>query len=199
MSVALHPSVLEAALEVVAREGYIGTTVELVAEEAAVPTSEILAAAEDLDDLLAEAILQGYETWRAQSGEDWQPLVEGDSMVAALRAALHRQARALADPPPLVVVGMGVVMLDLPDDLPAVRACRGHREQAESELTAWLRHAVDRDPTMPDCRPERAQQCAQILMSAFEGYLVARLAGEEIEPDGFAEVLLGLLLHALIG
>jgi hypothetical protein len=161
-----------------------------------VDEAEVLAMAPDLDRLLADSIENGYEEWRAQR-EDWMPIAAGESLRSHLHETLLSQARRLADPPPLVVAGIALLMEDLPDDLPAVAVCLEHRSQAVSEMTAWLRYAIDRDPSMPASRPETSRQCAEILVAAFEGYVVGAVVGDAPEPVGFTEVLLGLVLHAL--
>ena len=192
----LRPVVHRAAVAVLASHGYHGTDVAAVADRAGVEEHEVLGMAEDLDHLLADAIVAGYEEWRSQR-EDWMPIAEGESLRSHLHVTLLGQARGLADPPPLVVAGIALLMEDLPEDLPAAMVCREHREQALSEMTAWLRYAIDRDPSMPESRPETARQCAEILVAAFEGYVVGAVVGDAPEPVGFSEVLLELLMHAL--
>jgi hypothetical protein len=179
-----------------AAHGYHGTHLAGIADRAGVDEADVIAMAGDLDRLLADSIVSGYEEWRSQR-EDWMPITAGESLRSHLHDTLLAQARRLADPPPLVIAGIALLMEDLPDDLPAVVTCREHRSQAVSEMTAWLRYAIDRDPEMPESRPETSRQCAEILVAAFEGYVVAAVVGDPPEPVGFAEVLLGLLLHAL--
>jgi AcrR family transcriptional regulator len=193
---ALRPVVHRAAVEELAQHGYRGTTVESVADRAGVGAEDVAAIAPDLDQLLADAIVSGYEEWRS-AREDWMPIASGESLRSHLGETLHAQARRLTRPEPLMVAGIAMLMLDLPEDLPAVRVCREHRQQAGSEMTAWLRYAIDRDPDMPASRPETARQCAEILTAAFEGYVVAAVVGDAPDPAGFAEVLLALLMHAL--
>ena len=193
---ALRTLVHRAAVAELAAHGYHGTDLAGVADRAGVETDEVLALAPDLDHLLADAIVSGYEEWRSER-EDWMPLAAGESLRSQLQATLQAQSRRLADPPPLVVAGIALLMEDLPEDLPAVVVCREHRQQALSEMTAWLRYAIDRDPTMPVSRPETSRQCAEIVIAAFEGYCVAAVVGDAPDPAGFAEVLLGLLMHAL--
>ena len=195
-TVMFRPLVLRAAVEELAAHGYHGTDLRSIADRAGVEEQHVAAMAADLDELLAEAIVSGYEDWRAER-EDWMPIGAGDSLRSHLQQTLLEQTRRLADPPPPVVAGVALLLEDLPADLPAARVCREHREQAISEMTAWLRYAIDRDPTMPHSRPEKARQCAEILVAAFEGYVVAAVVGDAPEPAGFAEVLLGLLIHAL--
>jgi AcrR family transcriptional regulator len=193
---AFRPVVHRSALAELAAHGYHGTRLDAIAERAGVEEAEVLAMAPDLDRLLADAIVNGYEEWRSQR-EDWMPIGAGESLRSHLYDTLLSQARRLADPPPLVVAGIALLMEDLPDDLPAVAVCREHRSQAVSEMTAWLRYAIDRDPSMPASRPETSRQCAEILVAAFEGYVVGAVVGDAPEPVGFTEVLLGLVLHAL--
>jgi AcrR family transcriptional regulator len=192
----LRPVVHRAAVAELAAHGYPGTDAAGIAERAGVQEADVLAMAADLDHLLADAIVSGYEAWRSER-EDWMPIATGESVRSRLHDTLLTQARRLSDPPPLVVAGIALLVEDLPDDLPPVRVCREHRLQAVSEMTAWLRYAIDRDPAMPASRPEAARQCAEILVAAFEGFVVGAAVGDAPEPAGFAEVLLGLLMHAL--
>ncbi len=193
---ALRPVVLRAAVAELAAHGYHGTDVPGIAERAGVEPADVLALADDLETLLADAIVSGYEQWRAER-EDWMPISAGESLRSHLEETLLAQARRLADPPPLVVAGIALVMEDLPDDLPVRAVCHEHRRQALSEMTAWLRYAIERDPAMPLSRPEVSRQCAEIMVAAFEGYVVAAVVGDAPDPAGFAEVLLGVLMHAL--
>jgi AcrR family transcriptional regulator len=192
----LRPVVHRAAVAELAAHGYHGSDVDGIADRAGVEPEEVLALADDLDQLFADAIVAGYEDWRAER-EDWMPLVAGESLRSQLQETLLAQSRRLYDPPPLVLAGIALLMEDLPEDLAPVRVCRDHRQQALSEMTAWLRYAIDRDPTMPQSRPETSRQCAEILIAAFEGYVVAAVVGDAPDPAGFSEVLLGLLMHAL--
>jgi AcrR family transcriptional regulator len=192
----LRPVVHRAAVAELAAHGYHGSDVDGIADRAGVEPEEVLALADDLDQLFADAIVAGYEDWRAER-EDWMPLVAGESLRSQLQETLLAQSRRLYDPPPLVIAGIALLMEDLPEDLAPVRVCREHRQQALSEMTAWLRYAIDRDPTMPQSRPETSRQCAEILIAAFEGYCVAAVVGDAPDPAGFSEVLLGLLMHAL--
>jgi AcrR family transcriptional regulator len=192
----LRPVVHRSAVDELASHGYHGTDLAGIADRAGVTEDDVRAMAPDLDRLLADSIVAGYEDWRSQR-EDWMPIAAGESLRSHLHETLLAQARRLADPPALVVAGIALLMEDLPKDLPAVTACREHRQQAVSEMTAWLRYAIDRDPSMPGSRPEASRQCAEILVAAFEGYCVAAVVGDAPEPVGFTEVLLGLLLHAL--
>lgn len=192
----LRPVVHRTAVAELAKHGYHGVDAVSIADRAGVQESDLLDLAPDLDQLLADAIVAGYEAWRSER-EDWMPISSGESLRSHLRETLLAQARRLADPPPLVVAGIALMMEDLPEDLPPVRVCREHRLQAVSEMTAWLRYAIDRDPSMPASRPEAARHCAEILVAAFEGLVVAGVVGDAPEPAGFTEVLLGLLLHAL--
>ncbi len=195
-AVMLRPLVLRAAVDELAAHGYHGTDLTSIADRAGVEERHVAAMAADLDELLAEAITAGYEEWRAER-EDWMPIVEGESLRSHLQQTLLAQTRSLVHPPPAVVAGIALLMEDLPEDLPPARVCRDHRDQAISEMTAWLRYAIDRDPTVPPSRPEVARQCAEILTAAFEGFIVAAVVGDAPEAAGFAEVLLGLLMHAL--
>ena len=194
---ALRPVVHRAAVDELASHGYHGTDLAGIADRSGVPAADVLTLAADLDELLADAIVAGYEEWRSQR-EDWMPIAAGDSLRSHLAETLLEQARRLADPPSLVVAGIALLMEDLPEDLPARRVCREHRLQAQAEMTAWLRYAVERDPDLPACRPETSRQCAEILVAAFEGYVVAAVVGDAPDPVGFAEILLGLLMHALV-
>ena len=195
-ALALRPVVHRSAVAELAAHGYHGTHVSGIADRAGVDEGEVLAMAPDLDRLLADAIVAGYEEWRSER-EDWMPIRPGESLRSHLQETLLAQARRLADPPPLVVAGIALLMEGLPEDLPAVVVCLEHRVQAVSEMTAWLRYAVERDPEMPAIRPENARHCAEILVAAFEGYVVGAVVGDGPDPVGFTEVLLGLLLHAL--
>jgi AcrR family transcriptional regulator len=194
---ALRPVVLRAAVEELAAHGYHGTDLAGIADRAGVEEDDILAIVPDLDQLLADAIVSGYEEWRSER-EDWMPIASGESLRSHLQTTLLAQARRLADPPALVVAGIALLMEELPEDLPVLRVCHEHRLQSQLEMTAWLRYAVERDPELPECRPETARQCAEILVAAFEGFVVASVVGDQPDPTGFAEVLLGLLMHALV-
>lgn len=194
----LRPLVHRAAVAELASHGYHGTDAAGIAERAGVGEADVLAMAPDLDQLLADAIEAGYESWRSER-EDWMPITSGESLRSHLQDTLLAQTRRLSDPPPLVVAGIALLMEDLPEDLAPVRVCREHRLQAVSEMTAWLRYAIDRDPEMPESRPETARQCAEILVAAFEGLVVGAVVGDAPEPAGFAEVVLGLTMHALGG
>jgi AcrR family transcriptional regulator len=193
----LRPVVHRAAVAELAAHGYHGTDAAGIADRAGVEERHILAMAPDLDHLLADAIVSGYEEWRSER-EDWMPIASGESLRSHLHSTLLAQTRRLSDPPPVVIAGIALLMEELPEDLPPVQVCKEHRVQAVSEMTAWLRYAIDRDPTMPASRPERARQCAEILVGAFEGFVVAAVVGDAPDAVGFSEVLLGLLLHALV-
>jgi AcrR family transcriptional regulator len=196
--VALRPVIHRSAIFELATHGYHGTDVAAIADRAGVEPSEVEALAPDLDQLLADAIVSGYEEWRALRA-DWMPIADGDSLRSHLQATILGQARGLTDPPPLVVAGIALLMEELPEDLPARRVCLEHRQQAQSEMTAWLRYAIDRDPGVPESRPEVARVCAEIIIAAFEGFVIAAVVGDPPEPSGFAEVLIGLVMNALGG
>jgi AcrR family transcriptional regulator len=195
---ALRSVIHRSAVFELATHGYHGADLAGIADRAGVEERDVLALAEDLDQLFADAIVTGYEEWRSRRA-DWMPIAAGESLRAHLRATLLGQARGLSDPPPLVVAGIALLMEDLPEDLPARVVCLEHRQQAQSEMTAWLRYAIDRDPAMPQSRPETARVCAEIIIAAFEGFVIASVVGDAPDPVGFAEVLIGLVMNALGG
>ena len=192
----LRPVVHRSVVAELAAHGYHGTQLAGIADRAGVDETDIMTMAPDLDQLIADAVVAGYEEFRS-AREDWMPIGAGESLRSHLHETLLAQSRRLADPPPLVVAGIALLMEDLPPGLPVVEVCREHRRQAVSEMTAWLRYAIERDPEMPQSRPEVSRQCAEILVAAFEGYVIGAVVGDAPEPAGFTEVLLGLLLHAL--
>ncbi len=197
-TLALRAVIHRCAIDELAVHGYHGTDVAGIADRAGVRPEDVEALAPDLDQLLADAIVSGYEEWRSRR-QDWMPIPEGDSLRAHLQATILGQARLMVDPAPLVVGGIALLMEDLPEDLPARVVCVEQRMQAQAEMTAWLRYAIDRDPDMPESRPEVARVCAEIIIAAFEGFVIAAVVGDAPDPSGFAEVLIGLVMNALGG
>ncbi|WP_369226204.1 TetR/AcrR family transcriptional regulator [Streptomyces sp. R39] len=146
-------AILEATLEIAARNGYDGTTVAAVTEATGLPASSIYWHFRSKDALLAATLEFSYREWRALV-PTWSGPVENGSVAEEVEARFQRAAVSLTSSPEFWSLGLLLTLQQRIKEPAARRLYAEVRQNTETEITDWwvrvLRpEAVTEDPRLP--------------------------------------------------
>lgn len=145
--------ILEATLEIAARNGYDGTTVAAVTEATGLPASSIYWHFGNKDDLLAATLDFSYREWRALA-PTWAGSVESSSVAEEVAQRFQRAAVSLTTSPEFWSLGLLLTLQQRVKEPAARRLYAEVRKDTEGEIVKWwvrvLRpEAVVQDPPLP--------------------------------------------------
>ncbi|MFF4833663.1 TetR/AcrR family transcriptional regulator [Streptomyces sp. NPDC001315] len=173
-------AILEATLEIAARNGYDGTTVAAVTEATGLPASSIYWHFGNKDDLLAATLDFSYQEWRALA-PTWAGPVETGSVTEEVEARFQRAAVSLTTSPEFWSLGLLLTLQQRIKEPAARRLYAEVRQDTETEITNWwvqlLRpEAVADDPQLP-------RRLARFHMMVMDGLFmhVRSTAGRDVK------------------
>ncbi len=146
-------AILEATLEIAARNGYDGTTVAAVTEATGLPASSIYWHFGSKDDLLAATLDFSYREWRALA-PTWAGPIETGSVAEEVETRFQRAAVSLTTSPEFWSLGLLLTLQQRVKEPAARRLYAEVRQDTETAITDWwvqlLRpEAVAEDPRLP--------------------------------------------------
>ncbi|MGW5276879.1 TetR/AcrR family transcriptional regulator [Streptomyces sp. NPDC004044] len=159
-------AILEATLEIAARNGYDGTTVAAVTEATRLPASSIYWHFGNKDDLLAATLDFSYQEWRALA-PTWTGAVGPGTVAEEVEGRFQRAAVSLTASPEFWSLGLLLTLQRRIKEPAARRLYAEVRQGTENEISDWwirlLRPgAVAADPRLP-------QRLARFHMMLMDG------------------------------
>lgn len=159
-------AILEATLDIAARNGYDGTTVAAVTEATGLPASSIYWHFGNKDDLLAATLDFSYREWRALA-PTWAGPVETGSVTEEVEQRFQRAAVSLTTSPEFWSLGLLLTLQQRVKEPAARRLYAEVRKDTETEISNWWVHvlrpeAVAKDPQLP-------QRLARFHMMLMDG------------------------------
>jgi AcrR family transcriptional regulator len=208
--------IADATLLAVHEHGIDELSFEHVARHADAPVRYVARLAATPRALAAAAMEQSYEEWRDQVPA-WLPIPEGGSLAEGLTAILRDTFRGLEKPgflklghllmlqahpgdemdtdprpEPSLATGIGP---DTAED-PRTRFLT-FRARAEDEFTAWFRHAIERDPSIPPQPEGTDRTCARLVLLAIDGFVTSHRIEGDADADAYRAMLVEVVVSAL--
>lgn len=203
--------IADATLLAVHEHGIDELSFEHVARHADAPVRYVARLAATPRALAAAAMEQSYEEWRDQVPA-WLPIPEGGSLADGLTAILRDTFRGL-EKPGFLKLGHLLMLQAHPDDAadtdprteqvgpetaeePRTRFLT-FRARAEDEFTAWFRHAIEHDPSIPPQPDGTDRTCARLVLLAIDGFVTSRRIEGDADADAYRAMLVDVVVSAL--
>ena len=195
-------ALLEATLRLAGERGYVGTTMAQITRATGLPASSVYWHFGSKDQLIAEAVAHGFDTWRSQASP-WATMDASGHRTARLRAQLD--TIVLSDNDRLDYWRMGLLIAL--ETGPAVGTAPRDRfleirGTAIEGLAAWWSAALQADEDIDDETARRhAQTLARLTLAALDGLFLARLSDPTDDIAGTVELLstgLDAIAHDLV-
>jgi AcrR family transcriptional regulator len=174
---------LDAAAEVFARKGYVGASVEEIAEEAGFSTGALYSNFSSKQDLFLALLAQRAQNWVSEA----RGIVGSDGPVQHRRTALGEALVNVADKETELAVLRAEFWLYAvrnPDVMPTLAALRRGNDEAVEQLI------VERLPELAKSRPEWTSQSAIVVTALFEGLVwLRRLDPDRVGPGLYGQAL----------
>jgi AcrR family transcriptional regulator len=182
--------ILEAAREIAGERGYDGTSIALVSERSGLPASSIYWHFDDKDQLIAAVIERSFNHWLERMG-DRIPALEGAQREQRFTAGLRATAKALADAPDFLRLGLMLSLERRPEEASARTLFLKVREQSWKQMVASYEKFFAGELDAASVR-----KLATLAMAAADGLFIAL----QVNGDARAfEASFELLGAALLG
>jgi AcrR family transcriptional regulator len=183
--------ILEAAREIASERGYDGTGIALVSERSGLPASSIYWHFANKDELLAAVIERSFNRW-LEAMEARSPAGEGATRDERLGAVMRATAKALADAPDFLRLGLMLSLERRPEEASARTLFLKVREQTFVQLVASYEAFFAGELDAASVR-----KLATLAMAAADGLFIAReVSGDERAFEASFELLGSALLGA---
>ncbi len=182
--------ILDAAGEIAGERGYQGASIALVSERSGLPASSIYWHFTDKDELIAAVIERSFAHWLEGVGT-WLPPKTDSTRLARLVSGMRRTAKALAESPDFLRLGLMLALERRPEELTARRLFLQVRAQAYKRLVASYETLFGDELDKAGVRA-----LATLMMAAADGLFIAREIGDS---DAQFEASFELLASAILG
>jgi AcrR family transcriptional regulator len=182
--------ILDAAAQIAGERGYEGTSIARVSERSGLPASSIYWHFEDKDHLIAAVIERSFHRW-LEGMRASVPPARGTSREEQFAAAVRNTAKALADAPHFLRLGLMLALERRPEEATARTMFLQVREQAHRGIaTSYQAYFAGE----LDARAIRS--LATLTMAAADGLFIAHEVDEGVDLGASFELLASAVLGA---
>ncbi len=182
--------ILDAAAEIASERGYDGTSIALVSERSGLPASSIYWHFEDKDHLIAAVIESSFDRF-LRGVSAWAPPKAGADRRELFSTAVRRTAKALADAPDFIRLGLMLALERRPEEATARTMFLQVRAQAYKQVLAACEAFFGGEVDATDVRA-----LATLTMASADGLFIAHDIDDDVDLLASFELLAVAILGA---
>jgi AcrR family transcriptional regulator len=187
--------ILDAAAEIASERGYDGTSIALVSERSGLPASSIYWHFEDKDHLIAAVIESSFDRF-LRGASAWAPPKAGADRRELFSTAIRRTAKALADAPDFIRLGLMLALERRPEEATARTMFLQVRAQAYKQVLASCEAFFAGEVDVTGVRA-----LATLAMASADGLFIAHEIDDGVDLPAafelFAVAILGAADHLI--